>query len=89
MSVTEPKVVLVTGAGSGIGQATARHLAAIRHRVVAGARRTDRLAAPAAECDGAVDGVELDVIAWTACTPSSRTPWRGTEESTCWSTTRA
>ena len=43
------KVVVISGASSGIGEATARVLAAAGHRVFLGARREDRLAALAEE----------------------------------------
>lgn len=48
MSNIEGKVVAITGASSGIGEATARLLAARGACVVMGARRTDRLEALAA-----------------------------------------
>jgi NADP-dependent 3-hydroxy acid dehydrogenase YdfG len=43
------KVVIVTGASSGIGQATATHLAGLGAKVVLGARRADRLQSLAAK----------------------------------------
>ena len=44
-----PKVILITGASSGIGEAAVRLLAAQGHHLVIGARRTERLAALAEE----------------------------------------
>jgi NAD(P)-dependent dehydrogenase (short-subunit alcohol dehydrogenase family) len=42
--VTTPSVVLVTGCSSGIGRATAEHLAGLGHTVVATARRVESIA---------------------------------------------
>ncbi len=54
-------IVLVTGASSGFGAGIARKFVQTGHRVIAAARRTDRLAALAAELGDKLLPVELDV----------------------------
>lgn len=58
------KVIAITGASSGIGEATARRLAADGHRVLLGARRVDRLQQLQADITaggGTAEAVALDV----------------------------
>lgn len=62
--MTDSKIILVTGASSGIGEAVAAHLAAEGHHVVAGARREDRLTGLADRvraAGGSIDIRRLDV----------------------------
>lgn len=60
------RVLLITGASSGIGAATARHAVAAGWRVVLGARSLDKLEALAADLGGSEHAVAqtCDVTAW-------------------------
>ena len=86
------KVIVITGASSGMGAAAARHLATMGAAVVLGARRADRISTLAAEiidAGGKARPSKQTLRSWMTCsvswTPLSR-PMAGL---TCSSTTRA
>ncbi len=57
----EPRVAVITGGSSGIGEATARALAADGHRIALLARRVDRIESLAEELPGGALAIGADV----------------------------
>ena len=60
--MSDSKIIIVTGASSGIGEAVAERLAAEGHHVVAGARRTERLEALAERVRGTGGSIEVRAL---------------------------
>ena len=62
MSGIQEKVVVITGASSGIGEATARLLAQKGAKVILGARRTEKLAQLTSEIRAAGGHAEYQAV---------------------------
>jgi NADP-dependent 3-hydroxy acid dehydrogenase YdfG len=62
--MADQPVMIITGASSGIGAATARRAVEFGHRVVLAARSEDKLAALADELGEAAIAVRCDVTSW-------------------------
>ncbi len=92
MSTTQQsgRIAVITGASSGIGEATARALAHDGHRLALLARRSDRIEALAAELGNGSIAIEADVTDRDTIAAAARA---GTGSSsaalTSWSTTPA
>ena len=68
------RVAVITGASSGIGEATARALASDGHRVALLARRTDRIEALAVELGDRALAIEADVTDRDSTVAAAATP---------------
>ena len=85
----QARVAVVTGASSGIGEATARALATAGYRVAVLARRVDRITALADELgDGAI-AIEADVTDRDSILAAAQRVHRSSAGRTCSSTTPA